>query len=507
MIATEDWNIPIYVRPGDTLRISADGNKLINSLKFTGKGANAARIGLELAKLAQNQKTPEISYSPTSFSADTYAKSQETDLLNFKKLIAASKDQLTTEALRFLNRKFTFEQATARLDFLSKTTYLPSPDAPEAFEGFPDRFFSAIDTLPVLMIENPQADWYQSFLNPFKLYASWKSSKFNGTTSGFFLNEYVTSLNCLRRYSLYHSLAEAFEDEISSNSWQYAQSLKPYYEDFIKNCGDTMLTTPVQKKWQALSKWAPGKQVPLTKIILTDGSSLDISKFKGKALSITFNYHYPDELKRLLNRIKKQDANKVHILVVQLKEDGYPKSDITNEVKKLPQVTYVEVSRKNQNINDIVLLNNFDIKTFVLDKDQQIIKDNINDSPNELAKDKVFEEAVQKALSPKKVSSADKAELIKIIGWSASSILIASLFFLSIYKVRISNIKRKEALKRQIKELEIKAIRSQMNPHFMFNALNSIQSLINNHQHKEANVYLEKFSLLMRRVLNNSGKT
>jgi two-component sensor histidine kinase len=507
MIATEDWNIPIYVRPGDTLHVSADGNKLINSLKFTGKAANAAVVGLELGKFTQNQKTSEIPYYPTSFSADTYAKSQETDLLNFKKLLAASKDQLTTEALRFLNQKFTFEQATARLDFLSKTTYLPSPDATEVFEGFPAKFFSAIDTLPVLMVENPQADWYQAFLHPFEMYAGWKSSKFYGSTSGFFLNDYVTSLNYLRRYPLYHSLAEAFEDEISSNSWQYAQSLKPYYDDFIKNCGDTMLTKPVQEKWNALSKWAPGKQLPLMKIILADGSSLDLSKFKGKALSITFNYHYPDELKRLLNRIKKQDANKVHFLIVQLKEDGFPKSDVTDALKKLPQVTYVEVSRENEDIKHIVLLTNFDIKTFILDKDQQIIEDNINDSPNELSKDKVFEEAVQKALAPKRISKEDKAELIKIIGWSASSILFASLIFLWIYRVRMSNVKRKEALKRQIKELEIKAIRSQMNPHFMFNALNSIQSLINNHQHKEANVYLEKFSLLMRRVLNNSGKT
>ena len=105
------------------------------------------------------------------------------------------------------------------------------------------------------------------------------------------------------------------------------------------------------------------------------------------------------------------------------------------------------------------------------------------------------------------MSKEDKAELIKIIGWSASSILFAGLIFFWTYRVRVANINRKEALKRQIKELEIKAIRSQMNPHFMFNALNSIQSLINNQQYKEANIYLEKFSLLMRRVLNNSGKT
>ncbi|WP_147243779.1 sensor histidine kinase [Pedobacter miscanthi] len=142
-----------------------------------------------------------------------------------------------------------------------------------------------------------------------------------------------------------------------------------------------------------------------------------------------------------------------------------------------------------------------------MDPELNIIEDNINDSPNELPQDKSFEEAIQRALAPKKMSRQDKAELIKITVWSLGSILFVSLGFLLIYRTRIAAVKRKESLKRQIKKLEIKAIRSQMNPHFMFNALNSIQSLINSGQYKEANIYLEKFSLLMRRVLNNSEKT
>ena len=46
-----------------------------------------------------------------------------------------------------------------------------------------------------------------------------------------------------------------------------------------------------------------------------------------------------------------------------------------------------------------------------------------------------------------------------------------------------------------------------MNPHFIFNALNSIQSLINGNQFKESNIYLSKFAVLLRGVLNNSEKS
>jgi len=505
--AVQEWEIPLFLRPGDSLNISADGNDLINSLQFKGSAAPAAALSLELAKVIQHRKTPEIPYSPTSFSAQNFMQAQESDRAAFLKVLRDGRALVSKESYQFHALRYAFEQANARLDFLSKTQYLPNPGAGGTFEGFPDRFFQAIDTLPVLMVDYTQTNWYSSFLNSYKMYTIWKSGKYNGGSSGFFLGDYVLSLNYFRRFPLYSSLADAFENELSSNSWKAGQTLKPYYDDFINNCGDTALTGVVKEKWETLSTWAPGKPLPLKHIKLVDGSILDLSKFKGKALSITFNYHYPDEMKRLLERIKKQDAKNVHFLIVQLKENGFPPSTVAEELKKLPQVTYVEISSKNEELEDAVLLNNFDMKTFVLDPELLIVEDNIDDRPNTLPKDKTFEEAIQKALSPKKMSKADKAELIKTIVWSLGSILFAGFVFFWIYKVRIANVKRKEVLKRQIKELEIKAIRSQMNPHFMFNALNSIQSLINNHQYKEANVYLEKFSLLMRRVLNNSEKS
>ncbi len=52
--------------------------------------------------------------------------------------------------------------------------------------------------------------------------------------------------------------------------------------------------------------------------------------------------------------------------------------------------------------------------------------------------------------------------------------------------------------------LEQKLLRSQMNPHFIFNSLASIESFIYEHQPKEAGMYLSDFSKLMRLILDNS---
>ena len=54
--------------------------------------------------------------------------------------------------------------------------------------------------------------------------------------------------------------------------------------------------------------------------------------------------------------------------------------------------------------------------------------------------------------------------------------------------------------------LALKSMRSQMNPHFIFNALNSVNSFISVNDERNANRYLSEFSVLMRSVLENSDE-
>ncbi len=58
-----------------------------------------------------------------------------------------------------------------------------------------------------------------------------------------------------------------------------------------------------------------------------------------------------------------------------------------------------------------------------------------------------------------------------------------------------------------VKMSELKALRSQMNPHFLFNAINSVQSLVLKDKKDDAYDYLTKLSHLIREILNFSDKT
>lgn len=85
-----------------------------------------------------------------------------------------------------------------------------------------------------------------------------------------------------------------------------------------------------------------------------------------------------------------------------------------------------------------------------------------------------------------------------------------SLIIFTIVKWRVNAVRKQERLKakheKDLLELEAKALRAQMNPHFIFNCMNSIKSLIQQKEEDKAVNYLTTFSKLLRTVLQNSDK-
>lgn len=85
---------------------------------------------------------------------------------------------------------------------------------------------------------------------------------------------------------------------------------------------------------------------------------------------------------------------------------------------------------------------------------------------------------------------------------------IIGITIYSIYQYRIQQIRKEEILKtefnKRIANVEMQALRAQMNPHFIFNSLNSIQKYILKNDSFEASQYLTKFSKLIRLFLDQS---
>jgi ligand-binding sensor domain-containing protein len=89
-----------------------------------------------------------------------------------------------------------------------------------------------------------------------------------------------------------------------------------------------------------------------------------------------------------------------------------------------------------------------------------------------------------------------------------SVILLAGALIWGFYRFRVAQIRHEEQLKtefnRRIAQVEMSALRAQMNPHFVFNCLNSINRFILLNDPETASGYLTKFSRLIRLILDNS---
>lgn len=85
-------------------------------------------------------------------------------------------------------------------------------------------------------------------------------------------------------------------------------------------------------------------------------------------------------------------------------------------------------------------------------------------------------------------------------------IIIGFLIYFLIQKQNQLKNKQIEEQKQRALASELQALRSQMNPHFIFNTLNSIQNFISKNESKDASIYLSKFAKLMRATLANTKR-
>lgn len=84
--------------------------------------------------------------------------------------------------------------------------------------------------------------------------------------------------------------------------------------------------------------------------------------------------------------------------------------------------------------------------------------------------------------------------------------IVILLLNLAIRKMQNIQLEKKYAIKQQITELQLKTIKNQMEPHFMFNALNSIASAIYDEDKNVAYDYFTKVARLVRKTLDDSDK-
>ncbi|WP_198146877.1 tetratricopeptide repeat-containing sensor histidine kinase [Maribacter thermophilus] len=121
-------------------------------------------------------------------------------------------------------------------------------------------------------------------------------------------------------------------------------------------------------------------------------------------------------------------------------------------------------------------------------------------------KEMQFQMERQQAVANEEIKRQQLVKNIYLIG--AILLVLLAVLGYYIYKRRRDELEKKKTAEfnAKVSETELKALRSQMNPHFIFNSLNSISDFISKNDIQQADDYLVKFSRLTRAILENSEK-
>jgi tetratricopeptide (TPR) repeat protein len=254
---------------------------------------------------------------------------------------------------------------------------------------------------------------------------------------------------------------------------------------------------------------------------------LTISKILEKKKEYQESYDAYKKHTELKNNLE-NDENKKALLRLETqyefdkKEDAYKNAKILDDAKLVQQSLLIENSKlllsEAEKAKEVNRLNYLQVQANL--EKQELVT-------NEKSKKLIIAEQ-EKDLQKSKNKTLQKEKNLKELQlknfWLyalIAAITIGLLLILIFALIRIKNLKAKNILNQKIaaqkeesftlqnnlKELEMNMLRSQMNPHFIFNSINSINNFILHNDRNIASNYLTTFAKLMRNILDNSKLT
>ena len=299
----------------------------------------------------------------------------------------------------------------------------------------------------------------------------------------------------LAGHPLYSQLADLLQQEKmrirddSQGVGNYRSSeIEKYLELMLLQVNDPEFSVAISQMMNNYRLWQKKDYVPEVEFLNLKGDQVHVADFFGQKPSVfyvTSNWgidrYFWDDLAK-----ENQEMNLVMVM------EGSNFAEWTDYITRAEPVAHQLFLM--QKLKDVFKSDNRHFIAYDKNGDRLGFASNPVEAVN-LVKQSLMDE----------VKEPDKSQLIFFI-IVLTGLFISTFLVLAIWKWRVRLRFRKEQQQRRLRELELTAIRSQMNPHFLFNCLNSVQNLVLQNKGREAHLYLANFAGLIRKVLNNSEK-
>lgn len=348
-------------------------------------------------------------------------------------------------------------------------------------------------------------DDHQFYLKQYKTHKdNYNSLSSIETNQGFdkgysFSDSYNIQDIILWGYPKYYLLKELLVSSLELNGIEYVGGK---YMEFITNCNYPPFVQEVKRAFNKYEKIEPGKSILDLNIFFTKDECYEPKNERYKLIKYAHNGVSQQQVNEFEENIKKINdeldfENGVEIYIIYSKQ--YTDSTFQKIIKnnKNPFVKFIGYTTKEYYHDTGILDTYFTPLLILLSPENKIIHRAVfPDSTSAYIKNYI-------SAQNQPTSKAGNSRLLWVI---VASLILSGIISWFVIRIRTQQIRKRESARRKVSELELTAIRSQMNPHFIFNAMGSIQNLINQNKVKNANLYLSNFARLMRMVLANSNK-
>lgn len=486
--------IHLYVEPGDSIHLRINQGD-ISSAQFSGKGYENSEF--------LNRRSPDRMiasflriYSPIYFISGEFFKSLEgtrESMIETEKELHAKRAELTPGFYSYMLSEL---QSLARMLKITEAMrdLAEKAQSKEAISytlsGIPLPQIPYYDNLSNLEHFSDYASQYARF-RFYQIFLMHKDRYGYDTRA----EQMVLSRILLEGYPLYTNLVNHLE-ELAKWPGKEWVNYKNLFSEFLESCNNIEIHDYVKQRFKQIELLQPGNKMPAMDLIDLGGKEWDWDKTKGKIVVLMLFGDYNSAHYLCEDLYKEYGYNKNDVIILRI-SPGFSfdhwKSFNTPYSTEMHQMYF---TGGEDVFNERFMSSFFNGFGFlVIDREGNIFRNaqlsNVKSS---------IKAAIAQPLAPK-TPFVDTTFARILFG-----ALLGMLLSFIIIRVLIYRRLKQRALIARMSELEQKAMKAQLNPHFLFNSLNSIQHLIRSNQQKEADSYLTVFASLIRKILDNSEK-
>ncbi|MFK7809697.1 MAG: sensor histidine kinase [Saprospiraceae bacterium] len=482
----------LYVEPGDSLHLNIDANAFYRNTTFSGDGILANQFLLDY----YHQERGDVIFQ--DFNHDLFNQGQSAYLANMQerenKELAFLKRHEENLAPSFVNQ---FAQSIRLENVNMMWYYIPwfyktrdakiEPSVLEVAQEARKYFFRLPEDREYDFLLDSYLEFQQEVLKGKYIYQHFPSRTYDNY--GFAKMLYSPK----NTYRFGRLLLFLKKDDFSSTSYE------KLYENVRSLCHDEKELKILedyrnpnlnQGEPKGRRAFASGSPAPNWDFVNESKDSIQLSNYLGDYLLLHIGL--AKNLNQALEDIailQKENTQKIKTLSIVSSTDP-----ILEKIKQ-ESVVYIPYAEMKDLRDNYAIENNAN-QFLIIDPEGRVVSNQMVTSSFNKLKSEI-----------KKIPTESKSPLWKPSEkfWRNTGIFSLFLLLLSgIYVQRKRVLAKREEQRRQLLEFELKGIRSQMNPHFLFNALGSIQNLIRKKDNFGADRYLTLFAGLVRKILQNS---